>query len=133
MIAEFLNGQQVSVACYEILPDERDIISARLKKLADEEEFQLVFTTGGTGLGPRDVTRRRLFILDRTVPGIVEAIRRHGKEADPLRYALPRRSRPPRSMPDHQPARQLQGRTREPAGPLPGVMHIFPMMEGKGH
>ena len=134
VIAEFLTCQPVSVDCYEILPDDRDLISTRLKKLADEEGFQLVFTTGGTGLGPRDVTpEATLPVLDRTVPGIVEAIRRHGKERTP--YAM--LSRGEAGLRGQCLIINLPGSSKGALESLqalfPGLLHIFPMMQGKGH
>jgi molybdenum cofactor biosynthesis protein MoaC len=134
VIAEFLAAQPVAVDCYEILPDDREIIAARLKKLADEEGFQLVFTTGGTGLGPRDATpEATLAVLDRTVPGIVEAIRRHGKERTP--YAM--LSRGEAGLRGNCLIVNLPGSSRGALESMqalfPGVLHIFPMMEGKGH
>ncbi|HSH12548.1 MAG TPA: molybdopterin-binding protein, partial [Desulfurivibrionaceae bacterium] len=127
-------GQPVVVECYEILPDDREIIAARLKKLADQEGFQLVFTTGGTGLGPRDVTpEATLTVLDRPVPGIVEAIRRHGKERTP--YAM--LSRGEAGLRGDCLIINLPGSSRGAQESLqalfPGVLHIFPMMQGKGH
>ncbi|REJ32901.1 MAG: molybdenum cofactor biosynthesis protein, partial [Bacillota bacterium] len=44
------------VVCREVVPDERDQIAARLRHMADGMGLDLVLTTGGTGLGPRDVT-----------------------------------------------------------------------------
>ncbi|MDA8159562.1 MAG: bifunctional molybdenum cofactor biosynthesis protein MoaC/MoaB [Desulfobacteraceae bacterium] len=134
VIAEFLAGQPVTVDCYEILPDDREIISGRLKKLADEEGFQLVFTTGGTGLGPRDVTpEATLAVLDRAVPGVIEAIRRHGKERTP--YAM--LSRGEAGLRGGCLIVNLPGSSRGALESLqalfPGLLHIFPMMAGKGH
>ena len=134
VIAEFLTSQPVAVECYEILPDDRDLIAARLKKLADEEGFQLVFTTGGTGLGPRDVTpEATAAVLDRAVPGIVEAIRRHGKERTP--YAM--LSRGEAGLRGNCLIINLPGSSKGALESLqalfPGLLHIFPMMAGKGH
>ncbi len=134
VIAEFLTCQPVVVDCYEVLPDDRDIIAARLKKLADEEGFQLVFTTGGTGLGPRDVTpEATIAVLDRTVPGINEAIRRHGKERTP--YAM--LSRGEAGLRGQCLIINLPGSSKGAMESMqalfPGLLHIFPMMQGKGH
>jgi molybdenum cofactor biosynthesis protein MoaC len=134
VIADFLTTQPVTVDCYEILPDDRDLIAARLKKLADAEGFQLVFTTGGTGLGPRDVTpEATLTVLDRTVPGIVEAIRKHGKERTP--YAM--LSRGEAGLRGQCLIINLPGSSKGARESLealfPGLLHIYPMMEGKGH
>ncbi|MCM3875610.1 MAG: MogA/MoaB family molybdenum cofactor biosynthesis protein, partial [Thermoanaerobaculia bacterium] len=59
-----------------ILPDERDDIAWNLKRLADTGAADLVLTTGGTGLSPRDVTpQATLDILDYEVPGLAEVMR----------------------------------------------------------
>ena len=60
----------------DIVPDEKDLVSEGLAKWCDSGEIDLVLTTGGTGLGPRDVTPEATrAILDLEVPGIGEAIR----------------------------------------------------------
>ena len=60
----------------EILPDDRDLIESRLRHWADEERFDLILTTGGTGLAPSDVTpEATAAVVDRPAPGIAEAIR----------------------------------------------------------
>jgi molybdenum cofactor synthesis domain-containing protein len=57
-----------------VVPDERDAIAATLRELA--ADARVVLTTGGTGLGPRDVTPEATAgLLDRHAPGIAEAIR----------------------------------------------------------
>jgi molybdopterin adenylyltransferase len=57
-----------------VVPDERDAIAEAIAELA--EESVLVLTTGGTGLGPRDVTpEATLEVLERQAPGIAEALR----------------------------------------------------------
>jgi molybdopterin adenylyltransferase len=57
-----------------VVPDERDAIAEAIAELA--EEAVLVLTTGGTGLGPRDVTpEATLEVLERQAPGIAEALR----------------------------------------------------------
>jgi molybdenum cofactor synthesis domain-containing protein len=61
---------------YEVVVNERARISAALVDLADQHGANLVLTTGGTGLGPKDVTpEATLDVADREVPGIAEAIR----------------------------------------------------------
>jgi len=61
---------------YDIVPDEAALIARRLTEWADSGEVDVIITTGGTGLGPRDVTpEATLPILDRLVPGIAEAMR----------------------------------------------------------
>ena len=59
-----------------VVPDDRDAIADAIASLADDPETGLVLTTGGTGLGPRDVTpEATMSVLERAAPGIAEAIR----------------------------------------------------------
>ena len=61
---------------YELVPDEAAIIATRLSAWADDGDCDLVLTTGGTGLGPRDVTpEATLSVVEKTVPGLAEAMR----------------------------------------------------------
>jgi len=70
---------------YEIIPDERPTILARIEAWADEAKLDLVVTTGGTGLGPRDVTPEvTREALDYEVPGLAEAMRAEGFKHTPL-------------------------------------------------
>ena len=76
LIAELLRGIGAEVVDYKIVPDERDIISSNLKRMADELDIDLILTTGGTGFSPRDITpEATLDVIDRQVPGIPEAMR----------------------------------------------------------
>ncbi len=60
----------------EIVPDEKELIAAKLQEWCDGGEIDLVLTTGGTGLGPRDVTPEATrSVLDIEAPGISEAMR----------------------------------------------------------
>ena len=134
IIKEFLKDQPVEISIYEVLPDDRKLIAERLIALADKEKMQLVFTTGGTGLGPRDVTpEATLDVLDRTVPGIVEAIRKHGKDRTPFAML----SRGEAGVRGDCVIINLPGSSKGTLESLqalfPGLLHIFPMMRGKGH
>lgn len=61
---------------YKCLPDEQDTISAELVRICDEDHTDIIFTTGGTGLAPRDVTPEATeSVVDRLIPGIAEAMR----------------------------------------------------------
>ena len=68
----------------EVLPDDRWTIAALLTRLADEERVPLVVVTGGTGLGPRDVTPEATRdVIEREVPGFAEAMRAAGRAITP--------------------------------------------------
>jgi molybdopterin adenylyltransferase len=72
------------VAAYEIVPDERPRIQERLVEWADQRKVDVVLTTGGTGLAPRDVTpTSTLEILDYEVPGLPEAMRAESLKKTP--------------------------------------------------
>ncbi len=76
LIQEMIKGLPAEVVHYEIIPDERDEISGALIKSADHLKADLILTTGGTGLSPRDVTPdATLKVIDKEVPGFAEAMR----------------------------------------------------------
>ncbi|UCE78432.1 MAG: MogA/MoaB family molybdenum cofactor biosynthesis protein [Nitrospiraceae bacterium] len=69
-----VNGR---VDYYEVIPDEKDLIKEKLIEYSNKVD--LILTTGGTGLSPRDVTPdATLDVIERPVPGIAEAIRVEG-------------------------------------------------------
>jgi len=73
------------VPVLEVIPDEAAEISARLAALADGGQVAAIFTTGGTGVAPRDVTPEATrAILDREIPGLGELMRARGRESTPL-------------------------------------------------
>ncbi|MDO9289807.1 MAG: MogA/MoaB family molybdenum cofactor biosynthesis protein [Thermodesulfovibrionales bacterium] len=76
-IADILKSIDAVVAHYEILPDEKALIKGKLIEYSNKVD--LILTTGGTGLSPRDVTpEATLEVIDREVPGIAEAMRVEG-------------------------------------------------------
>jgi len=73
LLEELLQGEGLEVV-RRVVPDDRDEIARAIEELADDAA--VVITTGGTGLAPRDVTpEATASVLDRTAPGIAEAIR----------------------------------------------------------
>ncbi|MGD2081232.1 MAG: MogA/MoaB family molybdenum cofactor biosynthesis protein [Nitrospirota bacterium] len=74
VIREMLEGAGIGVKNWEILPDSKELIMQKLVNHAGAVD--LIITTGGTGLSPRDVTPdATLEVVDREVPGIAEAMR----------------------------------------------------------
>ncbi len=72
-VVKKINGE---VKYYQIIPDEKDIIQEELIRAVDNLHLDLILTTGGTGLGKRDVTPdATLAIIEKEVPGISEIIR----------------------------------------------------------
>ena len=83
-IRELLAPLNVSVERYEIVPDELEEIAARLRRWSDDDALDVVFTTGGTGFDPRDVTpEATLAVVDRLAPGLAEAMRQEGMRHTP--------------------------------------------------
>lgn len=75
-IAKMLAGAAFCVSQTIIVPDESDQISNAIIEFADREKLDLILTTGGTGLSPRDLTpEATLKVLDREIPGMAEAMR----------------------------------------------------------
>ena len=74
-----------NVCAVEVLPDEQDCIASRLALLADGTQIHAIFTTGGTGLAPRDVTvEATRQVVEREIPGFGELMRARGRETTPL-------------------------------------------------
>lgn len=89
-IAAWAEARGHQVVAREIVPDESDRIAAQLATWADNGSTDLILTTGGTGLGPRDVTpEATLAVLEREAPGIAEALRAAARDRFP-RSALSR-------------------------------------------
>ena len=82
--AELLLSAGFEVTETAMLPDDQPQVSALLVRWADEEQYGLVVTTGGTGLGPRDRTpEATAAVLDYRVDGIAEAMRAAGLASTP--------------------------------------------------
>jgi len=68
-----------------IIPDEREQIEATLREWSDEKQVDLILTTGGTGLAPRDVTPEATkAVIEREAPGIAEAMRAFSLQQTPF-------------------------------------------------
>lgn len=85
LLADLLRKMGAEVVSQTIVPDEQAEIERALTRLADEEQVDLVVTTGGTGPAPRDVTpEATLAVIEREVPGLAEVLRFEGYRKTPL-------------------------------------------------
>jgi len=83
-LARLLDPQLYEVTHYQVVPDEHEAIVEALVAWADEEHLDLILTTGGTGLTPRDLTpEATLAVVERLVPGLPEAMRAAGLAQTP--------------------------------------------------
>jgi molybdenum cofactor synthesis domain-containing protein len=134
IIVERLKELKVGVAAYAVIPDDTKEITKKLLHYADKLKLDLVITTGGTGLGPRDNTPETVRkIIEREIPGVSEAVRAYGQERMP--FAMLSRS-----------VAGVRGKTIFVSLPgsknaviegldamFPALLHAFGMMRGEGH
>lgn len=81
-LRELLESHGWQVTALEILPDELDQIRDRLIAWTESEDCDAIFTSGGTGLGPRDVTPEATrSIIETEVPGLAELMRSEGSKS----------------------------------------------------
>jgi molybdopterin adenylyltransferase len=72
------------VVSSHVLPDDRSTIETLLKKTADASDADVILTTGGTGVGPRDVTpEATIAVVERLIPGFGEHMRSEGAKKTP--------------------------------------------------
>ncbi len=134
VIVEKLKEEGFEVKDYKVAPDNLEEIQKLLKHYADKQKFDLVITTGGTGLGPRDVTpEATASVLEREVPGLSETLRAYGQERMPLSML----SRGKAGVRGKTIIINLPGSKRAVTESLdalfPWLLHAFSMMEGEGH
>jgi molybdenum cofactor synthesis domain-containing protein len=80
----WINARGDSLVARSLVPDETSDIVSVLLGWCDGDSADLVLTTGGTGLGPRDVTpEATIAVIEREAQGIAEEIRRVGRESTP--------------------------------------------------
>jgi len=134
IIKEFLIKKNINVEFYDILPDDIELIKNRLLEYVDKENLDLIITTGGTGLGPKDLTPEATkMVIEREVPGISEAIRKHGKDRTP--FAMLSREIAgtyKNSLIINLPG-SSKGARESMEALFPGILHSFSMIYGGKH
>ncbi|MEW7290040.1 bifunctional molybdenum cofactor biosynthesis protein MoaC/MoaB [Aquimarina sp. 2304DJ70-9] len=128
-----LENCEVGILDYIIIPDEVEIIQEKAKQY-QEQGADLIIYTGGTGLSKRDVTPEAIKpLLDRTIPGIEEAIRKYGQDRMP--YAM--LSRSVVGTIKNTLVMALPGSTNGAKESMeaifPEVLHVFRILKGARH
>jgi cyclic pyranopterin phosphate synthase len=132
-VMQKLQQQQLKTNLYVVIPDEFEQIQNKAKQLS-KEEYNLVVFVGGTGLSPRDVTPEAISpLIDREIPGIMEAARNYGQQRTP--YAM--LSRGVAGFINKTLVLTLPGSTRGAEETMdalfPYIIHIFKVAEGMRH
>jgi len=83
-VVAFCRGLGWEISATLCLPDKEKLIRRRLEEFSDHGASDLILTTGGTGIGPRDNTPEATNdVADRLIPGLAEEMRRKGLEKTP--------------------------------------------------
>jgi molybdenum cofactor synthesis domain-containing protein len=84
-LVQLLTDRGAEIVERKVLSDDLDPLALMLSELADRSDINLIITTGGTGLGPRDNTPEATQrVIEREAPGIAEAIRAESLKATPM-------------------------------------------------
>ncbi len=134
MLKESLTALGFKVHNVIVLPDDQDKIVDALKTLADRKNIDLIVTTGGTGIGPRDVTpEATLAVIHRRIEGVEEALRNFGQERMPMAML----SRCVVGVRDKTLIINLPGSTGGVQDGMnaifPSIIHTFRMLKGEKH
>ena len=129
-----LKDRSIDVVKYQVVPDDSSVIEELLMKYSDVLHLNLILTTGGTGLGLRDVTPEATRnVLEREIKGIAEASRAYGQRRTPLSML----SRGVAGVRGKSLIINIPGSLNAVSESLeflfPGLEHAFKMMEGHGH
>lgn len=132
-IVEKLEQLKIPVSHQDIIPDDLSTIQEKVRQLS-KDEFDLILLTGGTGLSPKDVTPDAIApLLDREIPGIMEAARNYGQQRTP--YAM--LSRGVAGFIKNTLVITLPGSPKGVAETIdaifPYVLHVFRVKEGIQH
>jgi molybdenum cofactor biosynthesis protein MoaC len=134
ILVEQLQEFHLHISEYIVLPDEKTKIEQELKRLADSEKIDLIVTTGGTGISPRDITSEAMLsVIEKRLHGVEETLRNYGQQRS--YYAMFSRC-----------IVGIRGKTLIINFPgsvqsvedginalFPQVFHLFRMIKGEGH
>ncbi|MBI3006176.1 MAG: bifunctional molybdenum cofactor biosynthesis protein MoaC/MoaB [Ignavibacteriales bacterium] len=134
LIVERLKQEGITVAEYRVIPDNASQIRQTLVEFSDKKRLDLIITTGGTGLSPRDVSPEATAeSIEREIPGIAETLRAYGQERMPFTML----SRGKAGVRGNTVIINLPGSRKAVEESLdvlfPALFHSFTMLRGGGH
>ncbi|MGC4041537.1 MAG: bifunctional molybdenum cofactor biosynthesis protein MoaC/MoaB [Flavobacterium sp.] len=132
-VSEKLEKLGLTISDYVVIPDEIDVIQAKVNNLSNAN-VNLVILTGGTGLSKKDVTPEAVLpLIDRRIPGIEEAIRSYGQQRMPFAML----SRSVVGFSGDMLLMALPGSANGAAESIdavfPSVLHLFQLLNGFNH
>lgn len=134
MIVERLERYGLKIVEFRTVSDDSEAIEQSIIEFADHDHVDIIVTTGGTGLGPRDNTPEVMDrVLDREIPGIAETARAYGQE----RVSMSMLSRARSGVRGKTLIVNLPGSRRAVSESMdalfPSVLHAFHVLHGGGH
>jgi cyclic pyranopterin monophosphate synthase len=134
IVIDRLTNNGFEIIEYKVIPNKSDLIESDLKKFCDELKLDIVITSGGTGVGPRDVTPEATKkVIEKELSGVSESVRNFGQKRTPLSML----SRGLAGIRGTTLIINLPGSVRAVSESLdslfPGIMHTFKMLEGRKH
>jgi cyclic pyranopterin monophosphate synthase len=119
---------------FRVIPDEADLLESQLKRFSDELKVDMVITSGGTGLGPRDITPETTKkVIEKEVSGVTEFLRAYGQKRTPLSML----SRGVAGIRGTTVIINLPGSVKAVSESLdslfPGILHIYKVLWGYEH
>jgi molybdenum cofactor biosynthesis protein MoaC len=134
IVSDRLTSNGFSIIEYKVIPNSVDLIESELKRFCDELELDMVITSGGTGVGPRDVTPEATKkVIEKELSGISETVRTFGQQRTPFSML----SRGVAGIRGTSVIINLPGSVRAVSESLdslfPGILHIFKMLKGHKH
>jgi cyclic pyranopterin monophosphate synthase len=134
LVIDRLIKNELEVVEYKVIPDDVELIESNLNRLCNELKVDLIVTSGGTGIGPRDVTpEATMKVIEKELIGVAETLRAYGQRRTPLSML----SRGLAGVRGNTIIINLPGSVKAVSESLdslfPGMLHIFKMLRGHSH
>ncbi|HEX5518860.1 MAG TPA: bifunctional molybdenum cofactor biosynthesis protein MoaC/MoaB [Candidatus Nitrosocosmicus sp.] len=134
IIINTLKEKGFEIVDYKVIPDNQKTIEEELKSYCNRSNIDIILTSGGTGIGPHDVTPEATKnIIEREIDGIEETLRNYGQQRTPTSML----SRQVAGIIGNTIIINLPGSTDAVTQSLcvlfPGILHAFKMISGHGH